>query len=684
MKLSVRGVKLSTILQQPGYIFVKGSIMFIQVKAIRKGIKPPVWRRACIPLGMNVAQMAFILETLLELPVSEQYEFEFFQEKDRLIEGDRAERTIRDFQFTYRNAVKAAVNDWAQTRTWFTFRLKKSGEDFPQYRVEIESLAGDIKVGEEMKLLDYPLIVKEVSSGRDRYWTAPQEINKKLQDTCFFKDGEAEYPDFASVCQQVSQGKGLKICRQIESLDNLIYDPSAELRKEISDRIEQLQNRIEELNKEIDARKKEAANISSSRNPVPETGRKNTKPGRTRSVEEVLRSYTKEDLKEMAEEYGCRLHSATRARMAYELARHILEPDFMRDQLLEMDESELDAFEEAIAKERYLPGQDEMDKLKDFVYLDYVCEFTNDMIEVPEDVAAVYGVICTNGYREFHKKARWLIDCLYAFAQLYAVGRTDLLYRLYCQTDCFQTDRKEFDSILEKIPDKLKACRKIGSRIVAEGAVWNKIYLEIEKRQRDVPYYIPSKNEILDYARNGYPASEPAYRKLFDFFRKDLGAGKETCKEYCMKAFFVFSMEETLSDYMDFLNEKKLVFKSDRQMEKFVKVIMDVNNSTRMFALKGHTPMEMQTYTPLIQPGRRPKIVPISSDAAKLLEEGRELMQAKGFDVDTDETGTAIPVMYFENGLSGAMKSESRKVYPNDPCPCGSGKKFKKCCGRVR
>ena len=24
----------------------------------------------------------------------------------------------------------------------------------------------------------------------------------------------------------------------------------------------------------------------------------------------------------------------------------------------------------------------------------------------------------------------------------------------------------------------------------------------------------------------------------------------------------------------------------------------------------------------------------------------------------------------------------SKKIYPNDPCPCGSGKKYKKCCGR--
>lgn len=24
------------------------------------------------------------------------------------------------------------------------------------------------------------------------------------------------------------------------------------------------------------------------------------------------------------------------------------------------------------------------------------------------------------------------------------------------------------------------------------------------------------------------------------------------------------------------------------------------------------------------------------------------------------------------------------KIYPNDPCPCGSGKKYKKCCGRAK
>lgn len=38
--------------------------------------------------------------------------------------------------------------------------------------------------------------------------------------------------------------------------------------------------------------------------------------------------------------------------------------------------------------------------------------------------------------------------------------------------------------------------------------------------------------------------------------------------------------------------------------------------------------------------------------------------------------------LYKENKASGTVRREGRKIYPNDPCPCGSGKKYKKCHGR--
>ena len=37
--------------------------------------------------------------------------------------------------------------------------------------------------------------------------------------------------------------------------------------------------------------------------------------------------------------------------------------------------------------------------------------------------------------------------------------------------------------------------------------------------------------------------------------------------------------------------------------------------------------------------------------------------------------------LYRIQKLSTTIVKEA-KIYPNDPCPCGSGKKYKKCCGR--
>ena len=47
-------------------------------------------------------------------------------------------------------------------------------------------------------------------------------------------------------------------------------------------------------------------------------------------------------------------------------------------------------------------------------------------------------------------------------------------------------------------------------------------------------------------------------------------------------------------------------------------------------------------------------------------------------DIFDEETRKAL---YKEQKSSTTIVKE-KKIYPNDPCPCGSGKKYKKCCGR--
>lgn len=47
-------------------------------------------------------------------------------------------------------------------------------------------------------------------------------------------------------------------------------------------------------------------------------------------------------------------------------------------------------------------------------------------------------------------------------------------------------------------------------------------------------------------------------------------------------------------------------------------------------------------------------------------------------DIFDEETRKSL---YKEQKASGTIH-KAPKVYPNDPCPCGSGRKYKKCCGR--
>ena len=46
------------------------------------------------------------------------------------------------------------------------------------------------------------------------------------------------------------------------------------------------------------------------------------------------------------------------------------------------------------------------------------------------------------------------------------------------------------------------------------------------------------------------------------------------------------------------------------------------------------------------------------------------------FDADTKKA------IYLDQKKSGTIRREGKKIGRNDPCPCGSGKKYKQCCGR--
>ena len=52
--------------------------------------------------------------------------------------------------------------------------------------------------------------------------------------------------------------------------------------------------------------------------------------------------------------------------------------------------------------------------------------------------------------------------------------------------------------------------------------------------------------------------------------------------------------------------------------------------------------------------------------------------------VEREEVAKVTGTNKDESVQNAPQKREEKKIYPNDPCPCGSGKKYKQCCGRKK
>ena len=642
--------------------------MFIQIKAIRKACKPPRWRRAYLPMHMTFSQLAYILEVLLELPQTDQFEFEFYQEKDRLIESQENAYIPHSYEYSYWSARNSCVDDWLMSKTWFTFRIRGKDKLYPEYRVECEKLLDEIRFSTgNRETLSYPVILKEVSVKEDANWSDGTKVNQILRDSCFLKEMTPTYPSFSEVSVQIQNKQGIGVSSKLKSRDNLLDRSSRSIWEELGDSLRQLASQEQnEADEDI---------FSAS------SGYSQVRMNKT-TLLDLLSSYTKADLMDSAEETGFRLTGSTKPKMASELAGYLLDPDVMSALLLDLTEEELNAFEAAIGKKRFLPADEDWNDLAAAYNLNYIAEYSDDTAEVPSDVALVYELIRNKGYRDYHADVRWLTECLIVFSLLYVVGPVRLLFRMYKQKKGSLTDYQEFLKLLKKIPPGRNPCRMIGNKLIVNEALEDHIYLAIESLQRDVPYYLPGEKEIQEYAVNGYPVSEAAYRKLSSFFREELKLESNLCNELCRNAFGLFSGGGMVSDYVDELEERGIAFSSEHQVNLFAKIIIDLNNHTRLFELKGHTPNEMRQLMPEPMSGRPPVIVPMSNMSSEILEDSRKELNAMGIEVDTESTADYIPVMAMPGATSEKLRTGMKKIYPNDPCPCGSGRKYKKCCGR--
>lgn len=407
------------------------------------------------------------------------------------------------------------------------------------------------------------------------------------------------------------------------------------------------------------------------------------KESRHPDIRAFLLEESKKTLQEMAEDlHLTRYKSLNKTGLAEMIRDEVLKPEVMAGRMLLLSDAEMQEFEKAMAMENgYYPDMKEMQNLEKLYDLLYVMFYMDDYVEVPRDVAEVYRTINTPEFQEKRRGTYWLYHCLMMVEQIYASAPVNIVCRMMEKCVGHKVERSELESLWTNIPDKLNPCVLRSDRVIFKEVLQDRLYLRVEETQGNKEYYIPNPEEIIEYTENGYPVSDPYYRRLKTFLMRKMNMKPDEAEEYMPVIWGQVSMGEVLSDIMESFGED-FVFPSEEALKEFVSIMTDINNNTRMLVNRGWTPNEIRKQMPTAPGGKMPTIVPMSSEAARLLGEAADELKERGFDIDLDHDADEITTMSMPDGISGKTVVGKKKIYPNDPCPCGSGKKYKKCCGR--
>lgn len=390
----------------------------------------------------------------------------------------------------------------------------------------------------------------------------------------------------------------------------------------------------------------------------------------------IMKTYDKQSLLYYASDLQIRRVSGLKKdELAEKIANELLAPSVMKRRIATFSPEERALLERA-TECPFVPSEDERDDAYSLMEKDYAFINKKDELNVPVDVAAAYRRINTPDFRQYAKKMSWLAQCLYFGENFYGVFDKDVLLAMYNVRKGYHISSEDLERMCNEFPKDLTECQiEEGQKfIVADYLAYSDEYEELLDVQARKEFYIPTAEEVLDYNRNLYLSKEPAYQKLREFFHKEIGlsyrdADDETA-EVWDKNQYAADFQDMFQYLIDLYGEKL----TERRLEKLVSLLQNANNHTRMQIHRGHTPNEIMLSD--IRNGyfaQPPVIVPGSTNAAGMLKNASAELSAMGVKIDLDSNAAVV--------TDGKTQ---KKVYPNDPCPCGSGKKYKKCCGRAR
>lgn len=182
-------------------------------------------------------------------------------------------------------------------------------------------------------------------------------------------------------------------------------------------------------------------------------------------------------------------------------------------------------------------------------------------------------------------------------------------------------------------------------------------YHYLKKVQFNKPYYIPSKKDFPLYA-NPFHFDVGDEVTAIKSFLKDYLKLEDQLEHviYGMLFFGSRCLNVSFETLLSKMEESGVVINDPKDLETFSTLYSNFKDNSRMQSNRGYTPKEIEKLTAASAPQIARPSMPWS-------------MQKLEENTLSDTTESTPP------------SATRRKVGRNEPCPCGSGKKFKRCCG---
>lgn len=388
------------------------------------------------------------------------------------------------------------------------------------------------------------------------------------------------------------------------------------------------------------------------------------------TVSDILKLQLKDQLYARAVELKLKGRSScNKDALAERIADVLLAPEYLEQYLMRLDEKMLCLFERAIETQVMLEVEEEQNMAQQFQKAGYGYIDSFRCFCVPVTVKNSYASINRLSFCTQYERLLWLRKCMNFCIDIMGIVPDDIL------TSAFNS-KQEYHATIREIVDMYTEYKTVFDNCKYESGIFlctDMPYSQVLKllgRQKGRKFYIPSRRDINDYYSNHFLLENHSYQTLYQFMNKQMLLSQDETMEILRNVWKVNSKGEDL-----FLKIGQLVqeqhFQTADMAVQYIRYLLDTYNHTRLRDYRGHTPFEMRR---LLNNTNGTVTIMGRPEETCVIRSLTPVLAAKGFYIgDLPEEEPKKPSEHVQ-----------RKIYPNEPCPCGSGIKFKKCCGRFQ